>query len=132
MNITPDSSEIEKKIRERMSKASIDCRGFSKPILHKDKWIEQHLQAFLLTVDEEIASYIVMGQDKLDPEDIVYDMFTVPERRGKGNMHFLLRNTLEYMSRRFDAVWFKEPLTETEWHFLESVSEETGLKFRTC
>jgi hypothetical protein len=109
-----------------MSKASVDCKGISKPVLHKGKWTKD-MQVFLLTVDEEIASYIVMGR-----KDIVFDMFTVPTQRGKGNMHFLLRNSLEQMHRRFDTVWFKEPLHEAEWHFLESVSEETGLKFRTC
>lgn len=123
VQITPGSPELEKLIYEHMSKASVNCKGIRKPILRK--W--SGLQAFLLTVDEEIASYIVIGRD-----DIVYDMFTVPSQRGKGNMRFLLRHVLESMNRRFDTVWFREPLHEAEWHFLESVSEETGLSFKTC
>jgi hypothetical protein len=122
LQITQDSPETEKLICERISKASVDCKGIPKQVLRK--WTKD-MQVFLLTVDEEITSYIVMGGD------VVLDIFTVLAKRGIGNMRFLLFNTLESMNLKFEDVWFKEPLCETEWHFLESVSEQTGLKFKT-
>jgi hypothetical protein len=132
VQVTSDSPISEKRLCVRMAKASLDCKGYAKLSLHKGKWIwhGQPVRVFLLTEREEICSYIVMGRDQ-QQRDVVIDIFTIKEKRGKGNMRFLLLNALKSMNHRLDTVWFKVPLCETEWHFLESVSEQTGLRYRT-
>jgi|WetSurMetagenome_2_1015567.scaffolds.fasta_scaffold269960_2 hypothetical protein len=140
VQVIPGSPASEKLICVRMAKASLDCKGYAKLGLHKGSWIwnRQPIRCFILTDNEEITSYIAMGRGKnmVEPDqgekDVVVDMFTLKDKRGKGNMTFLLLNALKSMNLRFDTVLFEHPLCEAEGNFLDSVSEQTGLRYKIC
>ena len=127
--VTKDSPEAEKQICQRMAKASYDCKGYAKLGLRKGKWERngEPLQVFLLIDREEVASYIVMGQQQ--GKEVAFEMFTLEDKRRQGNMQFLLFNVFKSMSDRLDTIWFEVPMSECECNFLESVSQVTGLKF---
>jgi hypothetical protein len=141
-HITPDSQPFERRVCERMAKISYMASGWDCPVLRRNKWINHgwHYHAYLLTDSEEIANYIVMGrvntleQDEfgLWHKDIVVDMFAVENKRRQGNMKLLLTHTLKSMRHTLETVWFQEPLSEQGEKFLNQMSEETGLEYRTC
>ncbi|MGA3111626.1 MAG: hypothetical protein ABSE15_06280 [Candidatus Bathyarchaeia archaeon] len=96
--------------------------------------------AFLLTDREEVVGYIVMGRvNSLEQnefglwhKDIVADLFTVSSHRRRGNMRFLLLTTLKRMRHTLETVWFQEPISEEGEKFLNKMSKETGIDYRTC
>jgi hypothetical protein len=141
-HITPDSPPFERRVCERMSKISFMVCAWDGPILRRNKWIRNgwHLHAYLLTNREEIASYIVKGrvnsleQDEfgLWHKDIITDMFTVENKRKRGNMKLLVLSALKSMHHTLETVWFQEPISEEGEKFLNKISKETGLEYRTC
>ena len=141
-HITPDSPPFERRVCERMAKISYMVSGWDCPVLRRNKWINHgwHYHAYLLTDREEIVSYIVMGrvntleQDEFGfwHKDIVVDMFAVENKRRQGNMKLLLNHALKSMRHTFESVWFQEPISEQGEKFLNKMSEETGLEYRTC
>jgi len=89
---------------------------------------------------KEVTGYIVMGlvhtidEDEfgLRQKDIVTDMFAVENKRRQGNMKLLLTHTLKSLHHTLETVWFQEPISEEGEKFLNKMSEETGLDYRTC
>lgn len=141
VHVTPESPEPEKLICERLSKCSAIDQRYPHPVLHKDKWIRNgwHLQTYLLTDHEEIASYIVIGRvhalehDEfgLFHKDIIADMFTAAAHRKHGNMTLLLPVALKDTGHTFNSVWFQDPISERGEYFLNKMAEKTGLPYRT-
>jgi hypothetical protein len=141
-HITPDSLPFERRICERMAKISYMASGWDCPVLRRNKWISHgwHYHAYLLTSDEEIANSIVLGrvntleQDEfgLWHKDIVVDMFAVENKRRQGNMKLLLTHALKSLHLSLETVWFQEPISEIGEKFLNKMSKETGLDYRTC
>jgi hypothetical protein len=141
-SITPESQPFERRKCERMAKISYMASGWDCPVLRRNKWISHgwYYNAFLLIDRKEIASYIVIGRVNtlehddfgLWHKDIVVDMFAVENKRRQGNMKLLLTHTLKSMRHTLETVWFQEPISEEGEKFLNKMSEETGLDYRTC
>jgi hypothetical protein len=141
-HITPDSPPFERRICERLSKISFMASGWDHPILQRQKWIRGrwYLHTYLMIDCEEVTGYIVMGlvhtidEDEfgLRQKDIVTDMFAVENKRRQGNMRLLLNHVHKSIGRSLETVWFQEPLSQYGEVFLDKMSKETGLEYRTC